>query len=189
MNALDFAIFGVFLAVIAVGFFAGVTRVTAGIVAIYFASVCSAAFYRPVAESLRDVIGTMNRQASYLCSFFLLFLVFSSIFAFYISRWLGDLKFPRRIEIIDNVGGAALGLLVSGLAVTLAAILLAVMLQALNQTFGPGSNDSVVGFVRDQIDQSQLVPLFLRVSPYFVRLVSPWFPNGLPPILSGGVEV
>ena len=111
------------------------------------------------------------------------------VFSFYIARWLGELKFSRRIEIIDNVGGAALGLLVSGLAVTLAAMLLAVMLQALNQTFGAGSNDSVVGFVHDQINQSAMVPFFLKVAPYFVRIISPWFPNGLPPILSGGVEV
>jgi len=189
MNLLDFMIFASFLSVIAVGFFSGVTKVAAGIFAIYFAAIASAAFYESIADAIRGFITSMNQQTSHLFTFVILFFTFWTFFAYLIAKWMGDLKFPRRIEIIDNIGGAALGVLVSGLAVTLAAILLAVMLQALNQTFGSGNGDSVVGFLHDQIENSKMVPLFLKVAPVFVRLVSPWFPRGLPPILSGGAEV
>ena len=79
-------------------------------------------------------------------------------------------------------------MIVSSLAVTLAATLLVVILQALNQTFGEGSSGTMVGFVHNQINDSELVPLFMKISPYFVRLVQPWFPRGLPPILSGAME-
>lgn len=189
LNGLDYVIIGSFLAVIALGFFGGVTRVVSAITSIYFGSIFAAAFYRPVTDAIRDYIRSMNERTGHLFFFVLLFLFFSTIFTLVISRWLGNLKLPRRIEIVDNVGGAALGVLVSALAVTLAAMLLVVMLQVLNQTFGAGSNGSVVGFVHDEIEGSTLVPLFLRMSPIFVRTVSPWFPNGLPPILSQGMEV
>lgn len=187
LNALDIAIISTFLAVIAVGFFNGVTKVTAAILAIYFGSVVSAAFYRPVTDGAREYVGAMSERMGQLFFFIILFFVFSSAFTFLFSNWLGGLKLPRRIEIVDNVGGAALGVIVSGLAVTLAAMLLTILLQALNQTFG--ARDSImVGYMHRQIEGSTLVPVFLKMSPHFVRLISPWFPSGLPPILAGGVE-
>jgi uncharacterized membrane protein required for colicin V production len=188
LNALDYFIIATFLAVIAVGFFNGVTRVTSAILAIYFASIVSAAFYRTVSDVAREHLTTMNKSTSNLFFFIVLFIIFATSFTIIISHWLGGLKLPRRIEIIDNVGGAALGVLVSGLAVTLAAMLLIILLQALNQTFGPSNGGTMVGMAHDQIEGSTLVPVFMRMSPHFVRLISPWFPNGLPPILSVGVE-
>lgn len=185
LNALDIFVMGTFLAVIAVGFFNGITKVMSALLAIYIGSIISAAFYRPLTNASRDHIATMGESTGHLFFFVILFLVFSSAFTVLISTWLGRLKLPRRIEIVDNVGGAALGVIVSGLAVTLAAMLLVILLQALNQTFGSGD---MVGFVNNQIDGSTLVPVILRLSPHFVRLISPWFPNGLPPILSGGAE-
>jgi membrane protein required for colicin V production len=185
LNALDVAIVATFLTVIALGFFNGVSKVTSAILAIYFGSIISAAFYRPVTDGARNYVHTMSESTGQLFFFVILFFVFSSAFTFMISNWLGGLKLPRRVEIVDNLGGAALGVVVSGLAVTLAAMLLVILLQALNQTFGPGSN-AMVGWVHNQIDDSALVPVFLKMAPHFVRLISPWFPSGLPPILSGG---
>jgi uncharacterized membrane protein required for colicin V production len=189
LNGLDFAIIGTAMVIIALGFFGGVTKVTAAILSIYFGSIVAAAFYRPVTDAARGHITSMNAATGHLFFFVLLFFAFAMAFTLLISRWLGQLKLPRRIEIIDNVGGAALGVLVSALAVTLAAMLLVVMLQALNQTFGGDRSGSMVGFAHDEIEQSKLVPVFLRMSPAFVRIVSPWFPNGLPPILSERMEV
>jgi uncharacterized membrane protein required for colicin V production len=187
INGLDILILTTFLAVIAVGFFNGVTKVMAAILGIYFASVVAAAFYEPVTHAAREHLTSMNQRTGYLFFFVLLFLIFAAIFSYVIARWLGRLKLPRRIEILDNVGGAALGVIVSMLAVTLAAMLMVVLIQALNQTFGVAP-DGAVGEVRRQINQSQLVPVFLRLAPYFTDILRPWFPSGLPPILSGGVE-
>src|SRR5215211_6751429 len=187
INALNIVIISTFLAVIGLGFFNGVTKVTAAILAIYFGSIIAAAFYRPVTAGARNYVDAMSERTGQLFFFVILFFVFSAAFAQLISNWLGGLTLPRRVEIFDNIGGAALGVIVSGLAVTLAAMLLSILLQALNQTFGAG--DSVmVGFMHNQISGSTLVPVFLKVSPHFVRLISPWFPSGLPPILAGGME-
>ena len=93
------------------------------------------------------------------------------------------MKIKRRFEIIDNLGGAMLGVAVSLLAVTLAAMLLSILLQVLNRTVGAGDSASLVGTVQGQIRNSRLVPVFLDLTPYFTRVIEPWFPNGLPALL------
>lgn len=183
LNGLDFLVVFVFIAIIGFGFFNGITKVTYAIFAIYFGTVCSAAFYRPVTELARRLFPTMSKVTGELTAFFLLFLGFSILFTVLLSRWFGDLRFPRRVAVVDNIGGAALGVIVSGLAITLSALALAVMLQALNQTSVVAGQDPILGMVRRQISDSSLVPLFLRMAPFFLRMLAPWFPGGLPPIL------
>jgi uncharacterized membrane protein required for colicin V production len=188
MNALDVVIIGSFLAVIGIGFFSGITKVTAAILAIYFASIIAAAFYRPLSRDIAHTVPSMGTGTGNLFIFILLLFVFGGVLTYFFARWLGDLKLPKRVEIFDNIGGAALGVAVSALAVTLAAMLLIVLLQALNQTFGGDAQGSLVGSVHHQVSDSQLVPVFLRAAPYLERTISPWVPGGLPPILSGRME-
>ena len=184
-NGMDFLIIVTFLAIIGFGFFNGITRVTSAILSLYFGAIFAAAFYRPLTTVARKHLVTMGLQTGQLVFFLLLFFVFSAIFTIIVSRWLGEVRLPRRVQIFDNIGGAALGIIVSGLAMTLAAMLLAITLQALNQTLVFSGRDAVLNTVRNQIDGSTLVPFFLRMAPFFVRLLAPWFPGGLPPILSG----
>ncbi|HEY7033484.1 MAG TPA: CvpA family protein [Thermomicrobiales bacterium] len=183
-NGLDFAIIITFLAIVGFGFFSGITRVTSAIVALYFGAVLAAAFYRPLADVARHHLTTMGEQTGYLVFFLVLFFAFSAVLTMFVSRWLGEVKLPRRVAVVDNIGGAALGIVVSGLALTLAAMLLAITLQALNQTIVIADRDAVLTTVRGQIHNSTLMPIFLRMTPFFARMISPWFPGGLPPILS-----
>jgi uncharacterized membrane protein required for colicin V production len=184
-NGLDFLIILTFLAIVGFGFFSGITRVTSAIVAIYFGAVLSAAFYRPLANVARHHLTTMGEQTGYLVFFLILFFFFSVVLTVVVSRWMGGIRLPRRIAVLDNIGGAALGVIVSGLALTLAAMLLAITLQALNQTIVIANRDAVLTSVRGQIHNSTLMPIFLRMTPFFAQMISPWFPGGLPPILSG----
>jgi hypothetical protein len=183
-NAMDFLIIATFLGIIGAGFFGGVTRVTSAILALYFGAVFAAAFYRPLSDAARKHIATMAEQTGDLVFFLLLFFMFSIVFTIIVSRWMGEIRLPRRIQVFDNIGGAALGVIVSGLAMTLAAMLLAITLQALNQTIDISGRDAMLTSIREQINESTLVPIFLRMSPFFGSLISPWFPGGLPPILS-----
>lgn len=183
LNGIDYCIVFTVMAIIGVGFFNGVTRVMAAILAIYFGAIFAAAFYRPLTSAALDIFTSMNRRTGELAFFMLLFVLFSTAFTIIFSRWIGDLRLPRRVMILDNIGGAALGVVVSGLAVTLAAMLLAITLQALNHTVGIGGQDPLLGFIRSEIRGSALVPRFLDMAPFFVRLLAPWFPGGLPPIL------
>ena len=184
-NGLDIFIVCAFMAIIGLGFFNGITKVTAAMVAIYFGTISAATFYRPTTDMVREVMPTMSRVTGELAAFFVLFVGFSAVFTVMLSRWMGDVRFPRRIAVLDNIGGAALGVVASGLAITLGAIALAVMLQALNSTVVISGQDPALSLLRRQIQDSSLVPHFLRMAPFFLDVISPWFPGGLPPILNG----
>ena len=183
MNGLDFAIVFAFIAIIGLGFFGGIARVAAAIVAIYLGSVLSAAFYDRLTDAFRDRVSSVGAQTGQLFVFCTLFLFSSAIFWWLMASGVKGLKLKRRVEIFDNIGGAALGVGVSLLAVTLAAMMLSILLQVLNQTIGQGGDNSLVGSMRGQIIDSKLVPVFLDLTPYFTRVIEPWFPNGIPPIL------
>jgi len=181
-NVFDVMIVATFMALVGVGFFNGVSRLAAAIVAVYFGAVLAAVFYRAVTDAAMSIIPGMGRTTGELAMFFLLFLGFSTGLTVMMARWLGGLTFPRRIRILDNIGGAMLGILVAGLALTVSAMLLAVSLQVLNRVAGSGSSP-LGNFFENGIERSALVPVFLRLAPYFIRTISPWFPGGLPPIL------
>jgi uncharacterized membrane protein required for colicin V production len=183
LNGLDFAILFTFLAVIGLGFFGGIVRVTAAIIAIYVAAVVAAAFYASLADAFRSHVSSINLSTAQLFVFILTFMFTSTIIWFVISRGLRGIKFPRRMEIADNLGGATLGLVVSAMAVTLAVMLISILLQVLNQTVGTGGTGSLGDSVQGQIRSSHLVPLFLDMTPFFTRIIEPWFPNGIPAIL------
>ena len=78
MNGLDFAIIFAFLAIIGLGFFGGIVRVAAAIVAIYIGSIVSAAFYDRLTDEFRQHVASVSVQMGQL-------------FVFCASSW-----FPRR---------------------------------------------------------------------------------------------
>jgi uncharacterized membrane protein required for colicin V production len=183
LNGLDFAIVFAFLAIIGLGFFGGIVRVAAAIVAIYCGSVLSAAFYDRLTDEFRRQVPSVSLQMGQLFVFCVLFIVTSAAVWWLLSSSVKGLKIKRRFEIADNLGGAVLGVAVSVLAVTLAAMLLSILLQVLNRTVGVGDSSSLVGTVQGQIRNSKLVPVFLDLTPLFTKIIEPWFPNGMPAIL------
>ena len=183
-NLLDIGILVLLLAITGVGFFNGVARVTSAIVAIYFGAVFAAASYRALAAAVRAYVGSMSRATGDLVFFLVLFFVFSAVFTVILARWMGDLKLPRRVSILDNIGGAAPGVVVFGLTLALAAMMLSIMLQALNQVAFAGQGP-LVRATRDTTRHSTLVPIFLNMAPFLTRMLAPRFPGGLPPILRG----
>ena len=184
-NGLDFAIIFAFLAIIGIGFLSGIARVVAAIVAIYLASAVAAAFYRVLADEAREHVGAMSLRTGQLAIFIVLFVATSAVLTVLLSRGLQGWKLPRRIEIVDNLGGGALGVVVSALAVTLAAMLLSIVLSALHDSVGQPSSGTLSGAVTTQVSESQLIPVFLDMSPFFTAMLEPLFPGGLPPILDG----
>lgn len=181
-NGLDFAIIFAFLAIIGLGFLSGMARVISAILAIYLGAAVAAAFYRDLTEEAREHV-VMSLRTGQLAIFTMLFLATSAVLTVMLARALKGFKMPRRIEIVDNLGGATLGVIVSGLAVTLAAMLLSIQLSVLNQTIGQTSSGSLAGAVESQVSDSQLIPVFLDMAPFFTAMLEPMFPGGLPPIL------
>lgn len=183
MNGLDFAIIFAFLAIIGLGFFGGITRVLCAMFAIYVATIVAAMFYSDLTTTFRTYVDNVALSTGQLFIFISLFLVTSLGLGFALFRGFSNVRERRRFPIADNLGGVALGVTVSALAVALATVVLSILLQVLNQTVGGGSSGMVVGSIGKQLDTSTLVPVFLDVTPVVTRFVQPWFPNGLPAIL------
>ena len=181
-NALDVLLLVGLMAILGAAFFSGISRTVSSILAVYLAAISAGAFYDELTDVARNYV-SMGETTGQLSFFVLIFLVFSLAFTWVISRWIAGIRLPRSLSVLENIGGAAIGLLVAGAAVTVAAMLLSILVQALQQvaTYGQGP---LVGIVDDQIQESALVPFFLRLSPHFIRLIEPWFPGGLPQLLS-----
>ncbi|MFL5760466.1 MAG: CvpA family protein [Thermomicrobiales bacterium] len=184
-NWVDYAILLSFMVIVGFGFFGGIAKVSAAIISIYASSILAAAFYRPTTNALQRVFSNLGQTLGELITFVVLFLVFSAVLTMIVARWFTGVRLPRRFLLVDNIGGVVLGLVLSAMALTFAALFLTVVLQALNQTVSLTGSDSVLGFARSQIRESELVPLFLRLAPLVSHAVSPWFPSGLPPIIDG----
>ncbi len=170
------------LAVITAGFFGGVSRAVSAIIAVYLAAISAGAFYEELTDATRRLVN-MGKSTGELAYFVLTFLTFSLVLTFVISRLLDGLALPRRLGVLDRIRGTAIGVLGAGAAVTVAALLLSVLVQALQQISMHG-HGPLVNLVHDQVRNSALVPIFLHLSPYFIHLFEPWFPGGLPQLLA-----
>jgi uncharacterized membrane protein required for colicin V production len=184
-NGLDFALIFAFLAIIGLAFMAGIARAAAALLAIYFGAAIAAAFYGELAEAAQGYISGMGPRTGELFVFVLLFLVSTVALSFIINQAVRGVRFPRRLEIADNLGGAALGIVSSALAVSVAAVALTILLQALNHSVGQQTAGPVVSAVDTQVRESTLMPVFLDLAPFLTRFLEPLFPGGLPPILDG----
>src|SRR4051794_2304130 len=101
INALDVLVIATFLGIIGIGFINGVSRLASALLSIYFGTIFACAFYRPVSDFAHEKIPTMGRQTGELFFFAALLVVSATVLGIVIQRWLGDVKLPRRLEIID----------------------------------------------------------------------------------------
>ena len=183
MNLLDYGIVAMIGVMIGVGFFMGISRVTAGIVAIYFAAIVSATFYLSIASSLENVASAMNPSTAELLAFVFLFILMTILFTLMITHSLKTSNLAGRFAILDNVGGATLGIVIAGVAMALAITVTTLLLQVLASTTS-GSQDGMLGAVQSQVSGSALVPVFQKLLPLLTSSIRPWFPGGLPHILT-----
>lgn len=182
MNVLDFVIIGIVGGLVVSGFYGGVGRVVAGCFAVYFATIVAAAFYDAVGQSIRDSIDNMGRSTANLIAFLVLF-GFLGV-GFYWVIWQSLRSFTGRhvqFRILDNIGGAALAIVVGTLTIAMTLSVTVILLGVLNQSSAVDAGS--LGTLGRQIRGSELVPMFLKMQPAITSALQPWFPDGLPPIL------
>jgi hypothetical protein len=183
MNVLDILIMIAVGALVITGFFGGVGRVTAGFFAIYFATIVSAAFYEPIGDAFGDNIGDMSGPTARLSAFLFLFSLMTVGFYWVIWQTFRSLGEQRsRFPILDNMGGAALAIVVGTLTIAMTLSVTVILLGVLNQSSAVGEAGSL-GALGRQIRGSELVPMFLKMQPTITSALEPWFPHGLPEIL------
>lgn len=189
MNILDLLILCIFAGVIATGFFVGISRALSAIVATYFATVMSATFYEPLGDVFQRVISDINPSTASLIAFMLLFFGTSIGIGYVIIRTLESVSNSNRFVILNNIGGAALGVIVAVVTITLSITVTVIFVQALAQTTANATDGSTLAQLSEQIGGSALAPVFLDLLPYVTIIVDPWFPGGLPPILTAAPRI
>jgi hypothetical protein len=188
MNAMDILIILLFVIVAGGGFFFGVFRTASTGIAVYLATVVSATFYRRFGDLMIDAIGSISEAAAYFAAFMILFVGISILFSLVIISSVHPTSPKRRFAILDNLGGATLSIAIAFIAITMSLAIMVVMIQAAAAASGDASG-GLMGLVRRQTDASTLAPLFLRLLPVLTATVQPWFPGGLPPILTEASNV
>lgn len=183
MNFIDALILVTFVAIIGAGFFAGFPRVITTMISMYFSIVIAATFYERAGDLLRRAIPQMSEGAAQLGCFLALFLGTTAGFTFLIHKTLNPTQGAPRLSLMSGMGGATLSIVGAGIAVTLAMAVVALMVQAVVQT-SLGDDSSLMLAFNRQVRGSELAPVFLRLLPYVATAVRPWFPGGLPPILT-----
>jgi hypothetical protein len=183
MNLIDVFILVTFVAIIGAGFFAGFPRVITTMVSMYFSIVIAATFYQQASDLLRELIPQMSKGAAQLVVFLALFLGSTAGFTYLIHRTLNPTDSAPRLSLMSGMGGATLSIVGAGVALTLAMALVALLVQAVIQTSLTDESGLMLAFSR-QVRGSELAPIFLRLLPYVATVVRPWFPGGLPPILT-----
>lgn len=189
MNVLDILILCIFAGVIATGFFVGIGRALSAIVAIYFATVMSATFYEPLGDFFEGGVGGINPSTAKLVAFLLLFVCASVGIGFVIIRTIESMSATNRFVILNNIGGAALGVIVAAVTITLSITVTVILVQALAQSTADAADGTTLAGVSGQIKGSALAPVFLDLLPYVTTIVEPWFPGGLPPILTAAPRI
>lgn len=179
-NGLDIIIIIALAIMIVAGFFGGFTRLAAMAISIYLGSVAATRWCVDLATLAHRHINHFSVATGQFLMFAGMIVATTLVLTPILARSFAAISFPRRWEIADNLAGAGVGVV----ATALSAIPMSLVLQALNQSVLNAGNGSSMGRVHNQIEQSALMPVFLRMAPVFVHLISPWFPGGLPPILS-----
>lgn len=183
MNPMDILIIMAFLVLIGAGYFAGVARVFSAIIGVYFGTVVSATFYQSFGELLAGLVEAMDEGTAEFIAFSLLFLGLTIAISGIVFKTTYPVSMTRRFAMLDSMGGATLSIVVAFVAIALAVAITAIMVQAVSQTAFDSSTASVMSAIEDQLSDSSLAPIFLRLMPYIATAFRPWFPGGLPPIL------
>jgi hypothetical protein len=150
----------------------------------YIAIVVAAMTYQFLGSQTNRLVPDMNEATSYFLAFLFLFISLTLGFGWILYKTTSPVTRKSRFRISDNVGGATLSIVVATVAVTLALAITVVMLQAAAQTSAAAGQGTVMAFVNTQVINSELAPVFLRLLPYISDGVRPWFPGGVPPILT-----
>ena len=182
MNVLDLIIIATIGLMVGVGFFLGIGRVTSGIIALYFSAIVTATFYIPIAnrhsrfghpdEHVYRATPRVRRALSWDGGHFLR----SDRALFPLDRALGPFRDPRQHRRGESRHPHCGGDDRAG---------------DVGDDNSPASPDpdntqagaGILGMMRDQVQTSALVPIFLKLLPVLTSTLRPWFPSGLPSIL------
>ena len=186
MGAFDLLIMAFFFAVVLLSFLAGFGKVASILVGLYLGALGAAKFYVIMAEKLLlRLFPEMKSFTGELVAFLLVLLIISLCVSIALSRNHAIKRLTLRLGVINNLAGGVLGLVLAFMSTILAGLSIIVFLQVITATGELGSSPTVtdVGML---VSDSALVPMFVRMMPYALAPLLPWFPQGMPSLLASG---
>lgn len=183
MNGLDLLLTLFFGGIVALAFLGGLGRMLATVVGLYAGLVAAAFFYHPLTVAVVNLLPSLPVAMGELIMFVLLLVLFTTVLSTALARSFVVTRFPHWLGPVNNIAGGIAGLLVATVATVLLALVLNLATRALDQTASLEGSRLVLG-LNNQLHGATLPPLFLKLAPTLLATLQPWFPRGLPPLLT-----
>jgi uncharacterized membrane protein required for colicin V production len=177
-NWLDFLIFFLIIASMAVGFATGLLRQVISLAALYIASILGAQYYTVVSGWISRFSLQSGNRFQDAFAFLVIVIVVSSII-----NWLAFDAYRstriRLVPLVDQLGGAILGLVTMVITISL---VLPVIAFATGEPW-PWS-EPTRQLVMTGMQTSRVLPIFEQLKPLLLSALRPWLPAGLPSIFN-----
>lgn len=185
INLIDIVLMLAFVGIAALGFLGGTLRLLLVLISLYLAVVVGGLFYIPVALWLFRTFEAMDAFSAQMLAFFLLIIITTIVLAVSLIHTFGAAKLPRFVASLDQIGGGALGVITAAFSVILISIILRLFFGFVAQTAAAGAPvwPGMVALA-EQARTSAVARLFLQISAPLFAIIQPWFPSGLPEILT-----
>jgi len=176
LNPWDFVIVLALVGGVALGFVRGLVRMALSLVVLYVAAALALVFHMQLGRLINQMSGLPLAVAQGL-AFLLILAVVAILLNFLLRRAYRDTELPG-LRQIDQLGGMAIGFVLTIIWIGLSLLVLAFMLSTpvtADDTF----RQSMVYYFQS----SNLIPIFYKFLPIALATLRPWMPKGLPPDL------
>jgi uncharacterized membrane protein required for colicin V production len=185
VNFIDIALTLTFLAIVALGFLGGVVRLLFVLLSLYLAVIVSTFFYVPIGLAMASTISALSPFTATMVAFFFLMCASTAALTISLFKTFPTVRLPNRLASLDQVGGSMLGMVTATFAIVVTVVVLNFFFALVLKTAAAGVNVSpILLALAAQLRASFLAQYFIEISQPIFVLILPWFPNGLPPILS-----
>lgn len=185
INVFDIVLVLAFVGIVALGFLGGVVRLIFVLIALYLSVIVATFFYVPIGIALSSNVQALSPFTAAMVGFFLLLVASTATLTASLLKTFSTLRLPNRLASVDQVGGSMLGMV----AATFASVVTIVVLNfffglVLRTAAGGVAVSPLLLTLAGQMRASFLARYFIDLSQPLFVLMLPWFPGGLPAILS-----
>jgi uncharacterized membrane protein required for colicin V production len=176
LNPFDFLIVLALVGGVALGFVRGLVRMALSLVVLYVAAALAMVFHMQLGRLINRMSGLPLAVAQGL-AFLLILAAVAILLNFLLRRTYRETELPG-LRQVDQLGGMAVGFVLTIVWISLCLLVLAFMLST------PVTEDDTLRQSMVYYFQSaNLIPIFYRFLPIALTTLRPWMPKGLPPDL------
>ena len=176
LNPFDFVIVLALIGGVALGFVRGLVRMALSLVVLYVAAALAMVFHLQLGRLINQMSG-LPLAAAQALAFLLILAAVSILLNFLLRRTYRETELPG-LRQVDQLGGMAVGFILTIIWIGLCLLVLAFML-SVPVTHDDTFRQSMVNYFRT----SNLIPIFYKFLPIALATLRPWMPKGLPPDL------